>query len=121
MNIKKITSGGSEIAVVNSDTVCISDVQSALDFMMSVNYETGSHSIIINKEAIIEDSFILSTRLAGEILQKFITYHFRLAIVGDFSDYTSRPLKDFIYESNRGKDIFFVSSEEEAIKKLGGS
>jgi hypothetical protein len=118
MNIKKITSGSNEIVVVNSDTYCISDVQSALDFMMSVNYETGSHSIIINKEAIIEDFFVLSTRLAGEILQKFITYQFKLAIIGDFSGYTSKPLKDFIYESNNGKDIFFVSSEEEAIKKL---
>lgn len=121
MNIKKITSGGKEIAIVNSNTVCISDVQSALDFMMSVNYETGSRSIIINREAIIEDFFVLSTRLAGEILQKFITYQFKIAIVGDFSGYTSKPLKDFIYESNNGKDIFFVSSEEDAIKKLGGS
>lgn len=121
MNIKKITSGSNEIAVVNSDTVCISDVQSSLDFMMSVNYETGSHSIIINKEAIIEDFFVLSTRLAGEILQKFITYQFKLAIIGDFSGYTSKPLKDFIYESNNGKDIFFVPSEEEAIKKLDRS
>ncbi len=118
MNIKKITNNNTEIAIVKSDAVCISDVQSALDFMMSVNYETGSRSIIINKEAIVEDFFILRTRLAGEILQKFVTYQFRLAIVGDFSGYTSKPLKDFIYESNHGKDIFFVSSEEEAIKKL---
>lgn len=119
MNIKKITSGRNQIAIVNSDTVCISDVQSALDFMMSVNYETGSHSIIINKEAITPDFFVLSTKLAGEILQKFITYRFKLAIVGDFSGYTSKPLKDFIYESNNGQDIFFLSSEEEAAEKLG--
>ena len=118
MKIKKITTNGNEIAIVNSDEVCISDVQSALDFMMSVNYETGSHSIILNKEAITPDFFVLSTRIAGEVLQKFITYQFKLAIVGDFSGYTSKPLKDFIYESNKGRDIFFVSSEENAIEKL---
>jgi hypothetical protein len=118
MNIKKITANGREIAIVNSNDIIISDVQSALDFIMSVNYETGSHSIVINKEAVIEDFFVLSTRIAGEILQKFITYQFKLAIVGDFSGYTSKPLKDFIYESNKGRDIFFVSSEEEAIDKL---
>lgn len=61
----------------------------------------------------------MSTRIAGEILQKFITYQFKLAIVGDFSGYTSKPLKEFIYESNKGKEIFFVSSEEDAIEKLG--
>ena len=118
MNIKKIASGENEIAIVNSDTVCISDVQSALDFMMSVNYETGSHSIILNKDAVTPDFFVLSTRIAGEILQKFIIYQFKFAIVGDFSGYTSKPLKDFIYESNKGRDIFFVSSEEDAIEKL---
>lgn len=119
MNIKKISSNGTEIAIVKSDSVHISNVQSALDFMMSVNYETGSHSIVINKEAVIEDFFILSTKIAGEILQKFIDYHFKLAIVGDFSGYTSKPLKDFIYESNKGRNIFFVSSVEDAIKRLG--
>lgn len=54
----------------------------------------------------------------SEILQKFINYQFKFAIVGDFSGYTSKPLKDFIYESNKGRDIFFVSSEEDAIEKL---
>ena len=118
MNIKTVKINDMEIAIVNSDKVCISDGQTALDFMMSVNYETGCHSIVINKDAIAEDFFILSTQIAGEILQKFINYHFKLAIVGDFSRYTSKPLKDFIFESNKGKDIFFVSSENEAVEKL---
>lgn len=118
MNIKKVFSNGNEIAVVNSDEVIISDAQSAIDFMMSINYETGSHIIVLNKEAIIPDFFVLSTRVAGEVLQKLINYRFKLAIVGDFSIYTSKPLKDFIYESNNGRDVFFVSSEEEAIDKL---
>ncbi len=118
MNIKKITASGNEIVIVNSDEVLISDVQSSLDFMMSVNYETGCHSIVLNKEAITPDFFVLSTRIAGEILQKFITYQFKFAIVGDYSGYTSKPLKDFMYESNKGRDIFFVSSEEEAVEKL---
>lgn len=118
MNIRKFSANGTEIAVVKSDEVCISDVQSALDFMMSVNYETGSRSIVINKEALIEDFFILSTKIAGEILQKFVIYNFKLAIVGDFSGYTSKPLKDFIYESNNGRDIFFVPSVEDAIERL---
>ncbi len=56
--------------------------------------------------------------IAGEILQKFINYHAKLAIIGDFSGYTSKPLKDFIYESNNGKDVFFVGSEQEAVERL---
>ena len=66
----------------------------------------------------MEDFFILSTGLAGDILQKYVNYGGRIAIYGDFSHYTSKPLKDFIYESNRGKDVFFVKTEAEAIDML---
>ncbi len=66
----------------------------------------------------MEDFFILSTGLAGEIIQKFIIYNRKVAIIDDFSHYTSKPLKDFIFESNRGKDLFFVETEEEAIRRL---
>jgi hypothetical protein len=41
-----------------------------------------------------------------------------MAIYGDFSVYTSKPLHDFIYESNNGHDFFFVPTEEEAVNKL---
>lgn len=67
----------------------------------------------------MEDFFHLSIKLAGEILQKFINYKIKIAIVGDFSEYTSKSLKDFIYESNIGKDVFFLSDEKQAIEKLG--
>ena len=96
------------------------DVASALDFAMSVRYETGCTNIAINKEAVIDSFFALSTCLAGEILQKFINYGVRLAIYGDFSKYTSKPLKDFIYESNKGKDFYFQPDVQLAVDKLAG-
>lgn len=107
-----------DIAIVNSDEIIIKDVQSAIDFIMTIKYETNCNKIALNKNAIIEDFFILSKGLAGEILQKFINYQTKFAIYGDFSKYTSKPLKDFIYESNNGKDIFFVNTEDEVIDKL---
>lgn len=106
------------IAIVKSDDIIIKDVQSAIDFIMSIKYETNCNKIALNKEAIIDDFFILSRGLAGEVLQKFINYQTKFAIYGDFSKYTSKPLKDFIYESNNGKDIFFVENEAKAIEKL---
>lgn len=109
-----------DIAIVNSEEIVIKDVQLAIDFMMTVKYETNCEKIALNKEAIVEDFFILSKGIAGEILQKFINYQVKFAIYGDFSKYTSKPLKDFIYESNHGKDIFFVENEEQAIEKLKG-
>lgn len=118
MNIEHLKDNGTDIAVVSSDEKLIVDVQSALDLAMTVKYETGAVKIAIDKTAVCEEFFILSTGLAGEILQKFINYHVKLAVYGDYSGYTSKPLKDFIYESNHGSDFFFVSTREEAIEKL---
>lgn len=103
--------------IIDSDKV-IKDARSALDLLMSVKYEADTKNIVIDKRLICDDFFILSTGLAGEILQKYVNYGGRIAVYGDYSRYTSKPLKDFIYESNKGKDVFFVSSEEKAVDML---
>ena len=118
MNIEHLKDNGTDIAVISSDEKVIVDTQSALDLAMTVKYETKAANIVINKAAVCEEFFVLSSGMAGEILQKFINYHVRIAIYGDYSQYTSKPLKDFIYESNNGKNFFFVSTREEAIQKL---
>ena len=118
MTFTIIEMNGIICAVVNSDEPVITDAQSALDVLMTAKYDAGTKNIVISKELITEDFFILSTGLAGEILQKYINYGGRIAIYGDYSHYTSKPLHDFIYESNNGKDVFFVGTQEEAIDKL---
>lgn len=118
MSINSIKVNDVSIAVVSSNEILITDVQSALDIVSTVRYETGSDCVIINKSAICEDFFNLRTKLAGDILQKFINYHMKIAIVGDFSVYTSKSLKEFIYECNKGKDTFFLPDESQAIEKL---
>lgn len=109
------------IAVVQNDSLIITDLQSALDFAMTIRYDTGASNLVIPKECVTKDFFALSTKLAGDILQKYVNYGIKLAIVGDFSGYTSKALHDFIYESNKGKDFFFVPDVEEAIKKMESS
>lgn len=118
MKTEIITKNGRSAAVVYSDTQVIADTASTLDWMMTVKQETGCTALALNKEAIAENFFILSTCLAGEILQKFINYGMKFAIYGDFSGYTSKPLRDFIYESNQGRDIFFQPTAELAAEKL---
>lgn len=118
MNIKQIEHNGALIAVIQSNETIITDAGSALDLLATVRYETGCERIVIPKTAVTEEFFVLSTGIAGEILQKFVNYYFKLAIIGDFSCYTSKPLRDFIYESNNGNHIFFVGTEAEAVMKL---
>jgi hypothetical protein len=118
MEFEKIARNSILCAVVVGDKPVITDTQSALDLLMSAKYNAGTKNIAIDKKLIAEDFFILRTGLAGEILQKYINYGGRIAIYGDFSRYTSKPLKDFIYESNHGKDIFFAATKEQAIDLL---
>ena len=118
MEITTIKQNDIEIAIVSSSEIIITDVQSALDFMATVKYETGCSHIILNKSAICEDFFILRTKLAGEILQKFVNYHVKLAIIGDFSVHKSKNFQDFIYESNKGNDVFFVPNDSQALEKF---
>lgn len=118
MQIEIKTLNHNKIAAVFSKEVIMTDSQSALDFIMSMQYETGTDRVAGNKAAISEQFFILSTGIAGEILQKFVNYHIKFAIYGDFAPYTSKALKDFIYECNNGNDIFFVNTKEEALQRL---
>ena len=118
MNLEKIIKNNITVAEVSGEELLITDVQSALDILMSAKYDVGTKNIVIDKKLIVEDFFVLSTGLAGEILQKYINYGGRIAIYGDYSHYTSKPLKDFIYESNKGKDVFFVATKEEAVDML---
>lgn len=52
----------------------------------------------------------LKTRLAGELLQKFVNYGLRVAILGDVAAACERsaPLRDFVHESNGGRHVWFV-------------
>lgn len=111
MNLEKIIHNGVPCALVTAGEVVIRDAQSALDVLISAKYDLGTKNILLGKALIAEDFFQLSTGLAGEILQKYVNY-------GDFSHYHSKPLRDFIYESNQGRDVFFVRTQAEALGLL---
>jgi len=75
----------------------------------------GAWLVVIPAERFEGDFFRLRTGLAGAFLQKFVTYGVRVAILGDISRHLeeSSALRDFVYESNRGRQIWFVATEEE--------
>jgi hypothetical protein len=58
--------------------------------------------------------------MASEIVQKFVPYGARVAIVGDISQHMNEgsAFRAFAIESNRGTRCWFVSSLEELGKRL---
>lgn len=116
--IRYIDTPGYEIVAEFSDETFI--IESAGD-VPDILGELGMNNcnrIIIQEKNLHKNFFDLSTRIAGDILQKFSNYRVRLAIVGDFSKFTGKSLNDFIRESNRGNLVFFSGDFETAFQKL---
>lgn len=117
MKIEIHNINGIKIAEILSEEILIKTTQDGLDILGDLYYQ-GFEKIIIHKKNITPDFFDLKTKLAGDILQKFTQYRMPLIIVGDFSKFESKSLKDFIFESNKGKQVNFVASQSEAIKLI---
>ena len=100
-----------------SEEQFVSSVQDALDLMGEL-FGQDYDGIIIHEQSISPRFFELHTRLAGDILQKFSNHRIRLAIIGDWSKYTSQSLATFIIESNRGRLVNFATSTKEAVALL---
>ena len=108
---------GSKIVEFCSEKTILNTAQDALDLMVLAS-EKDASKIILNENSIHPDFFKLKSGLAGEVLQKFVNYHVKLAIIGNFNKYASKSLKSLITESNNGNQFFFVSDVSEAIAKL---
>ncbi len=106
-----------KIAEIISDEMIIGSAEDGLDLLGNIYYQ-GFDKVIMYEKNITPDFFDLKTRIAGEILQKFSNYRMGLAIVGDFSSYESKSIRDFIFESNKTKHINFAETIEDALKRL---
>jgi hypothetical protein len=76
--------------------------------------------LLIPAQRLADDFFHLKTRLAGEMLHRFSIYRFRVAIAGDISRHleASDTFRDFVYEANRGSQVWFVADAGELETRL---
>ena len=115
MEIKIHYVNGLQLAEVVATDVVIKTAEDGLDLLGTIYYQ-GFDRVIMHQANITPDFFNLRSGMAGEILQKFSNYRVRLAIVGDFSQYSSKSFNDFVFESNKAGHINFVSSLAEAVR-----
>lgn len=119
MNITIHKAGDVQIAEVMAPGILVNTPEEALQLIVDLYYQEDISKIIIHERNMIPAFFDLKTGVAGEILQKFSNYKAQLVIIGEFSKFPGKSLKDFIYESNKGKLINFLDSLELAIERLG--
>ncbi|SCG35641.1 DUF4180 domain-containing protein [Micromonospora coxensis] len=70
----------------------------------------GAQVVALPASRLDPDFFSLGTRFAGEVMQKFVNYRLRLAVVGDISAHlaASAALRALVHESNRADHVWFV-------------
>ena len=63
--------------------------------------------VAIPAERLADDFYWLRSGLAGEVLQKFVNYRIKLAIIGDVSKWAaeSNAFRDLLIELERGTDV----------------
>ncbi|HPE77745.1 MAG TPA: DUF4180 domain-containing protein [Draconibacterium sp.] len=120
MRIKIHNINDIKIAEVVSDKFVIKTIEDGLDLLGNLYYQ-GFDKIVVHEKNITPDFFDLKNGMAGEILQKFSNYRVQLAITGDFTQYSGKSLKDFIFESNKKRQINFLNSVTEALNVLSGN
>ena len=91
-----------------------------LNDLISAAWEQHARMLVVPVDRLGDDFFRLRTGIAGEIVQKIVQYHLNLAVVGDISRYVeeSTALRDFVHESNRGSQIWFMANLEELEARL---
>jgi len=81
---------------------------------------TGAEVVMVPVERLPDEFFDPGTGLVGQIAQKFVNYRLRLAIVGDISRRltASSALREFLYETNRDSQLWFVATMAELRERL---
>ena len=112
MKYKEHIENGIKVVEINDKNIIINNAQDFLDLISNLS----SKHVVVYKENLTEDFFNLKTGIAGEILQKTSNYKINFGIIGSFSEYDSKSLKDFIYESNKTKQVIFYNTLNEILK-----
>ena len=115
MEVKAHKVGDRQLAEIISDQIVLAMVEDALDLIGNMSYQ-GFDGVVIYEHNVTPEFFVLKNRLAGDILQKFAQYAMSLTLIGDFGQYASPSLRDFIRESNARGRIRFVSTREDALR-----
>ncbi|KAB1949736.1 DUF4180 domain-containing protein [Micromonospora sp. ALFpr18c] len=99
---------GVQVLVCDPAGPTVATEQDALDLIGAAF--AGAQVVAVPADRFDERFFSLGTRFAGEVMQKFVNYRLRLAVVGDISARLegSSALRALVHESNKAEHIWFV-------------
>ncbi|MFB9327839.1 DUF4180 domain-containing protein [Paenibacillus aurantiacus] len=120
MNYRIVDKGTIKYLYFDSAETPISTKQHALDLIV-ICWEQGLQEILIHADALSEEFFLLRTGLAGEILQKFVNYQMRAAVIVPDDQVIKGKSSEMLAELNRGNIFRAFPSYDEAEQWLVGT
>jgi hypothetical protein len=113
---------GVRVLAVDAAGAPIADRQAIIDLIgAAASHQADLVAIPVERQG--ADFFDLKTRLAGEMLQVCVNCNLPVAFVGDLAAERARSgaLTDFIRESNKGRQVWFVDDLASLERKLAAA
>lgn len=110
MSDEVVDIAGTRTLALAADGPLIAGPLEASDVMGAV-FSAGVGAVAIPVARLDPGFFKLATGVAGEVLQKFVNYRVHVTVLGDVEPFVanSKPLADFVRESNRGVMVWFLA------------
>jgi hypothetical protein len=92
----------------------------AVDVIAAAHYDHGADFLVLPVDQLPADFFRLKSGVAGAIVQKFVDYRMRLAVMGDVESHAaaSTSFRDWVREANRGRQLWFVADLADLSERL---
>lgn len=98
----------------------ISQLSDALE-LVSACYEHASHGVLIESSSLPEPFYDLSSRFAGEFVQKLINYQLHVAAVFPQSRTYTERFQEYVHEASNGPQFRSFATREQALEWLSGA
>ena len=110
---------GQRVFVCPMNGPCLDGEAAALDLMGRL-WGLEADWVAVPSSLLGEDFLHLRTGVLGAVVQKFVNYRLRLAVVGDITEAVaaSDALRDFVGEANAGAHVWFVVDLAELERRL---
>ncbi|MGS0896569.1 alpha/beta fold hydrolase [Burkholderia stagnalis] len=120
MRHRVVQAGGSRVLIRDASARVLQRESDALD-LVALALEHEADWVAIPADALHDDFYRLESGLAGAVLQKFVNYGVKLGVTGDLDSRVARneAFRALVRESNRGRSVWFVASEDDLLRKLG--
>jgi hypothetical protein len=113
---------GTRVLTHTPDGVTLTSEADALDL---IGEAMGAEVDVVTVPAdrVADEFYRLGSGIAGQVVLKFAGYRVRLVVLGDQSERiaASESFRAFVYEINKGRDIWFLADQRELAARLAAN